>query len=124
MSKYSFTSFYLLLICLTLTWNTVHFFRDGQISWTIAGGIFALLYFLSIIGSHKNIKSLLWLGVGCVSLYSLYAIGAVVWALFAHKVTFFLVLFVAVFCLINISVIYQIKKRLDSITLKNYEELS
>jgi len=124
MSKFSFTSFYLLLICLTLIWNTVHFFRDGQIAWAVAGGIFALLYFLSTIGSHKNIKSLLWLGVGCVSLYSLYAIGAIVWTLFVHKVTFFLVLFVAVFCLINIFVIYHIKERLDSITLKNYEKLS
>ena len=124
MSKYSFTSFYLLLICLTLTWNTVHFFRDGQIAWAIAGGIFAILYFLSAVGSYKNIKSLLWLGVGCVFLYSLYAIGAVVWTVLTYKVTFFLVLFVAVFCLINIFVIYQIKERLDSITLKNYEKLS
>src|SRR5690625_7635993 len=106
MSKFSFTSFYLLLICLTLIWNTVHFFRDGQIAWAVAGGIFAILYFLSAVGSYKNIKSLLWLGVGCVSLYSVYAIGAVVWTVFTCIVILFLVLFVVVFCLLYIFVFY------------------
>lgn len=111
-------------LSLTLVFNTVTFFRDSQIAWAVAAGVFSLLYLLSTIGSYKNIKTLLWLAIICVSIYILYVIGAVIWALLAQQLTIFLVVFAVVFCLINIYVIYQLREQLSNMDRHNHGKTS
>ncbi|MCT2534882.1 hypothetical protein NC661_03915 [Aquibacillus koreensis] len=112
MNNKKIVSLYLAFMCVALVWNSVGFFND-QIAWAIVGGVFSLLFFLSAIGSNKDNKSFLWLGIICVAFYTLYTIGAVIWALFSHSFPIFLLFVVVIFTLINAYAVLLMSKRLN-----------
>ncbi len=112
MPKNNLVVLYLALICLSLMWNSLLFFKDDQNILAFAGGLFSLLYLLSAIGIYKSQKSFLWLGIICLAAYTLYAIGTLIWALISHSSSIFLVILTVIFTLLNLITIFQMRKRL------------
>ena len=113
MNKSLFVSMYLAFHCAGFAQSTVQFFRDEQTIWAIVSGMISLLYLLSAIGTYRDNKYFLWLGIICVTFYTLYVIGAVIWTLFFQSLSLPLLFVAAILILINIYVILQMNKRLN-----------
>ncbi|WP_407272528.1 hypothetical protein [Radiobacillus sp. PE A8.2] len=113
--KTNFVALYLAFICVILLCNSMVFLNDEQTVLALVGGVFSILFLLSAIGTYKDMKSFLWLGIICIASYTLYAIGAVIWALFSHSLSLLLVSVVVILTLINIYVVIKLIKRINYI---------
>ncbi|WP_153188167.1 hypothetical protein [Anaerobacillus alkaliphilus] len=72
-----------------------------------------LLFLLALIGYLKEIKSLLWIGITILSIYTLYLLGAVIWSFTPTDAMLFTVTVAMTLSIINILVIIKMKDQIN-----------
>lgn len=116
--KNVFVLLYLGLLLVSLLVNSIIFWREEHLFWSISGGLFALLILFFIIGYLTNRRSFLWIGVFSISTYSAYAIGALIWSIFSHTFHIFIIIFVIFFVSLNLLILLHTKEKFNLIFKK------
>lgn len=93
--------------------NGFDFWRDEQTILAIVGIVASLLFFLTLIGYLKEVKSLIWLGIIVLSTYTLYIIGSLIWSFTPETVYLFLVALVILLTIVYIIVIFKMKEKVS-----------
>ncbi|SFM45361.1 hypothetical protein SAMN04487943_11930 [Gracilibacillus orientalis] len=90
---------YVFFLGASLAKEAISYFNEASYWFALLGGLLGVLLIVSLVGFFTNKKSLLWLTIISVSLFSLYLIGANIYIFFTDFTAVLFPLFISIILL-------------------------